>query len=85
VPSEPGEADQAAEKALERWHSARRFERRLGRERKAAETRGSVVLASEIDGLLTALESTVAGARRLALEEVTRATAKVVAFARRSA
>lgn len=85
VPSEAAEADQAAELALERWHAARRFERRLGRERKDAEVRGSVVLASEIDRLLAALEGAVAGARRLALEEVTRATANVVSFERRSA
>ncbi len=85
VPPEAAEADQAAELALERWHAARRFERRLKGERKDAEVRGSVVLASEIDRLLAALEGAVAGARRLALEEVTRATANVVSFERRSA
>ena len=85
VPPEAAEADQAAELALERWHAARRFERRLKGERKDAEVRGSVVLASEIDRLLAALDGAVAGARRLALEEVTRATANVVSFERRSA
>jgi len=85
VPSGAAPAGPACETALERWHAARRFERRLARERRDAEIRGSVVLVAEIDRLLAALEAAVADARRRALEEVTRATANVVSFERRSA
>jgi len=70
--------------ALDRWRELRAFRAALEREREDAEVRGSVTLAFGLDRLISALDQSLARARREALKSA-RAASNVVAFQRRSA
>ncbi|MGH9369012.1 MAG: hypothetical protein ACRD3M_15210 [Thermoanaerobaculia bacterium] len=80
----PLERDAGIGDALERWSRLRRFGKRLERERREAERRGTVMLALELDGLICLLEGTLERSRREALEAIA-AASNVVSFRRRGA
>lgn len=82
---EPAAArERAAQDALGRWNDLRLFLERLRRERKLAQRRGAVRLASELDELARALEGPLANLRREA-RETSRRLSNVVTHAARSA
>jgi hypothetical protein len=60
--------ERAAQDVLGRWNDLRFFVKRIGRERKLAQSRGAVRLASELDELTRALEVPLARLRRNAVE-----------------
>jgi len=60
--------EKALQEALGRWNDLRLFRRRLAESRDDAEERGAVVLAAQLERLITALEPTVATVRRAAVE-----------------
>jgi CHAD domain-containing protein len=70
--------------ALGRWNDVQLFRERLKETREESEKRGSVTLALELDHLISALEGTVASARREALAMAGR-LARVLPFLERSA
>ncbi len=70
---------------LDRWHAARRFRKRLKRERRAAERRGAVTLVLELDRAISALRGSIETARRGALARAASRASNVVPFQRRSA
>jgi CHAD domain-containing protein len=76
--------ERAAQDALGRWNDLRLFLERLRRERKLAQWRGAVRLASELDELARALEGPLASLRREA-RETSRRLSNVVPHAARSA
>ena len=78
------EREKALQEALGRWNDLRLFARRLAQSRDEAEQRGSVMLASELEHLLTALEPAIAGVRRSAIE-ISRSAAKIVPLRRQTA
>ncbi len=79
---EPLGGPRIARNALERWSEIRAFGRRIHRERRDAESRGAVTLASELDRLISAVDASLVRARREAVKSV-RAASNVVAFERR--
>lgn len=82
---EPAAArERAAQDALGRWNDLRLFLERIGRERRLAQWRGAVRLASELDELARGLEGPLAKLRREA-RETTRRLSNVVPHAARSA
>lgn len=80
----PAERETRLGEALDRWHDLRSFRKTLARERRRCERRGTVTLAFELDGLISALDRTLERARREALRAA-RASSNVVSFNRRSA
>ncbi len=78
------EHEKALQEALGRWNDLRLFARRLAEARDEAEERGSVTISAELEHLLTALEPTIAGVRRSAIE-ISRAASKVVPLRRQAA
>lgn len=76
--------ERSAQDVLGRWNDLRLFLERIDRERRKAERRGAVRLASELDDLARALEAPLAGVRREALETARR-LATSFSFAARSA
>jgi CHAD domain-containing protein len=78
------EREKTLQETLGRWNDLRLFSRRLAESRDEAEQRGSVMLAAELEHLLTALEHATAGVRRSAIE-ISRIAAKVVPLRRQSA
>ena len=76
--------ERSAQDVLGRWNDLRLFLERIDRERRKAERRGAVRLASELDDLGRALEAPLAGVRREALETARR-LATSFSFAARSA
>jgi CHAD domain-containing protein len=82
---EPAAArERAAQDVLGRWNDLRLFLERVERERKLAQWRGAVRLASELDELARALEGPLASLRREA-RETSRRLSNVVPHAARSA
>jgi CHAD domain-containing protein len=77
------EREKALQETLGRWNDLRLFARRLAASRDEAEERGSVTLAAELEGLLAALEPTIAEVRRSAIE-ISRAAARVVPLRRQA-
>lgn len=71
--------------ATSRWRDAVRLRARLRRERRAAQERGAVRLASEVDRLRRTIEASVAERRHAAESVLDEPAANVVAFARRTA
>jgi hypothetical protein len=69
--------------ALDRWNDMSAFRRLLESERSDSEDRGAVTLALELDRLISALDASIASARREAAKTV-RAASNVVAFQRRA-
>ena len=80
----PAERETRVGAALDRWHDLRSFRKTLSRERRRCERRGTVTLAFELDGLISALDRTLERARREAVRTA-RASSNVVSFNRRSA
>jgi CHAD domain-containing protein len=76
--------ERSAQDVLGRWNDLRLFLERIDRERRKAERRGAVRLASELDDLARALEAPLAGVRREALETARR-LASSFSFTARSA
>jgi CHAD domain-containing protein len=66
------ERERAAQDALGRWNDLRLFLERVDRERRRAERRGTVRLASELADLARALEAPLADLRREASETALR-------------
>jgi hypothetical protein len=60
--------ERAAQDVLGRWNDLRSFVKRIRRERRLAQSRGAVRLASELDDLIRALEAPLARLRREAVE-----------------
>jgi hypothetical protein len=76
--SSPTASSRGPDELLERWHSARRFRKRLERERRSAERRGAVTLVLQLDRAVASLERSIDAARRAALREAPRASNNVV-------
>lgn len=70
--------------ALGHWNDLRLFRKRLIRERSAAEARGAVSLAADLDAAIVRLEPTVREARAIALEAA-RQGAETIPFHQRTA
>ncbi len=62
------EREKALQEALGRWNDLRMFCRRLSESRNEAEERGAIMLAAELERLLTGLEPTITSIRRAAVE-----------------
>jgi CHAD domain-containing protein len=62
------ERERAAQDVLGRWNDLRFFVKRIRRERRLAQSRGAVRLASELDDLARALEAPLARLRQDAVE-----------------
>jgi CHAD domain-containing protein len=77
------EREKALQETLGRWNDLRLFARRISESRDEAEQRGSVLLAAELERLLTALEPAIAGLRRTAIE-ISRSAAKIVPLRRQA-
>ena len=77
------EREKALQETLGRWNDLRLFARRISESRDEAEQRGSVLLAAELERLLTALEPAIAGLRRRAIE-ISRSAAKIVPLRRQA-
>jgi CHAD domain-containing protein len=78
------EREKALQETLGRWNDLRLFARRLSESRDEAEERGSVTLAAELEHLVEALEPTIAGVRRSAIE-ISKIPPKVVPLRRQAA
>jgi len=76
--------EKAAQEVLGRWNDLRLFLEGIDRERKKAQRRGAVRLASELEDLARALEASLAGLRREASETARRLSTSF-SFAARSA
>ena len=62
------EREKELQETLGRWNDLRMFCRRLAESRDEAEGRGAVLLAAELERLLTLLEPTIGAVRRAAVE-----------------
>ena len=78
------ERERSAQDVLGRWNDLRLFLQRIDRERKKAEHRGTVRLASELQDLARALADPFAGLRREA-SDTARRLATSFSFTARSA
>jgi CHAD domain-containing protein len=76
--------ERAAQDVIGRWNDLRLFLERVDRERRRAERRGTVRLASELEDLARALEAPLAGLRRDASDTARRLSTSF-SFAARSA
>ncbi len=62
------ESEKRLQETLGRWNDLRLFRRRLVASRDEAEERGAITLATELERLLAALETTISAVRRAAVE-----------------
>lgn len=76
------ERERSAQDVLGRWNDLRLFLERIDRERKKAERRGAVRLASDLEDLARTLEAPLAGVRREASETARRLSASFSLAAR---